>query len=216
MKTFQLCLALAPFALYLLAIGLVNLRRRPLLITGTRETAALGLALSGFVVVGPMQLFLPAAAANRFGPYIWLLLLAFYGLSLSLWLLVTGPRLVIYNCSVAELQPVLAAMLPVLDTEARWIGDSVMLPQMGVQLHLQTFPVLRNISLVPLGDVQSFSGWRRLELSLRGALRQLETPRNPAGVSMVSAGLLLISALLFKALEDPQAVAQGLFEMLQL
>ncbi len=62
-----------------------------------RDVAALGMAIAGFIVAGPMELFLPAAATNRFGAYVWLLLLAFYGLCLTLVVLLMRPRLVIYN-----------------------------------------------------------------------------------------------------------------------
>src|SRR3977135_4015231 len=67
-----LCLALCPLAVYLVALGLVNLSRRPTLVTGSRDITALGLALSGMVIGGPMQLFFPEYAAAQLGPLVWL------------------------------------------------------------------------------------------------------------------------------------------------
>ena len=49
MDPFRLCLALGPVAIYLLLIGAINMFRRPFLVSGTRDTATLGLALSGFL-----------------------------------------------------------------------------------------------------------------------------------------------------------------------
>ena len=51
-------------------------------------------------------------------------------------LLVLRPRLVIYNISVDQLRPILAELVEQLDSEARWAGDSLALPALGVQLHL--------------------------------------------------------------------------------
>ena len=97
MQPFQICLALGPLALYLLILGLINARRRAVVVAGWRELLALGIALSGFVIVGPMQLFMPEHAAVRFGGLIWGLLVAFYALCFALWILISRPRLVIYN-----------------------------------------------------------------------------------------------------------------------
>ena len=108
----HVCIALGPLAVYLFLLGLINLSRRPFLTTGARDAAALGVGISGFVVVGPMELFLPGAAANRFGGYVWLLLLAFYALCLTLWVLLLRPRLVIYNATAEQLRPVLAGVDP--------------------------------------------------------------------------------------------------------
>ena len=41
-EAFQLCVALGPVAVYLLLLGAVNLSRRPLLVSGVRDAAALG------------------------------------------------------------------------------------------------------------------------------------------------------------------------------
>ena len=51
-----------------------NLLRRPVLLTGARDSALLGVAVSGLVAAGPMELFMPEAAAMRFHSYIWVLL----------------------------------------------------------------------------------------------------------------------------------------------
>ena len=67
-------------AIYLLLLGMINLSRRPLLVSGGRDAAALALAITGMVIVGPFELFLPQASVVRYGPYVWVMVLTFYGL----------------------------------------------------------------------------------------------------------------------------------------
>jgi hypothetical protein len=95
-------IALAPLAFYALAMAYCNLRRRPVLLTGARDAALLGVAVSGLVAAGPMELFMPEAAAMRFHSYIWALLAVFYLLCLALVVLVIRPRIVVYNIAAEQ------------------------------------------------------------------------------------------------------------------
>jgi len=216
MDPFRLCLALGPVAVYVLLLGTINLSRRPFLVTGTRDAAALGLAVAGFLIIGPIELFFPDAAAVRFGPYVWLLLLAFYVMCLVLVLLLLRPRLIIYNMRADQVRPLLADLASELDTDARWAGDSLSLPALGVQLHIDNIAAMRNVSLVSLGPNQNHAGWKRLELALGAVLSRQEVRRNPRGISLLSAGVLISVALVWAIARDPHAVAQTLFDMLRL
>ena len=97
MDPFSLCLAFGPLAIYLLLVGAINLSGRPFLVSGSRDMAAMGLAVSGLVMVGPVQLFYPLAASMRYGLLIWVFLVGLYVMVLVLVLLLVRPRLVIYN-----------------------------------------------------------------------------------------------------------------------
>src|SRR3954467_2274701 len=129
---FRLAIALVPVAAYVLLLGLLNLRRRPFLTSGGCDVAALGVALSGLMFVGPMELLRPEAATRSFGNYIWLFLLLFYWLWLVFAVLLSRPRRVVYNISAEELHPILAEAAARLDTTARWAGDQLSLPGLGV------------------------------------------------------------------------------------
>lgn len=216
MEPVHLALAFTPLAVYLLYLGLLNLHRRPIVRNGTRNAIALALALSGFVVVGPMALFMPDAAALQFGPWIWLLLLVFYALCVTLAILLARPRLVVFNVTLDQLRPMLAEVVAKLDGEVRWAGDSLMLPQVGMQFHLEPYPGMRNVSLIAVGERQSFTGWQRLERELRTSLRQLDVPPNPRGFSFLTLGLVLASWPLYLMLKDGEAVAQSLRELLRM
>ncbi len=215
MDPFRMCLALGPVAMYLLLLGAVNLSRRPLLVSSVRDAATLALAVSGLVIIGPIELFFPYEAAVRFGPHVWLLLLALYAMCVVLVLLTLRPRLVIYNISVDKLRPILAELVDRLDSDARWAGDSLVLPGLGVQLYIDNFAALRSASLISAGGNQSHAGWRRLEATLGDALAREEVTRNPRGMSLISAGLLIIIGLIMAISRNPQAVAQSLLDIAQ-
>ena len=86
----------------------------------------------------------------------------------------------IYNISADRLRPILAELVERLDPEARWAGDSLALPGLGVQLYVDNFAALRSMSLVSAGGNQSHQGWRRLEAALSDALGREEGGRNPS------------------------------------
>ena len=125
MDPFRLMITVGPLAIYLILLGYVNLRRSPLVTTGTRDTALLGFAVVGLVIVGPMELFMPEEAVRRFGgaPIVWLLLLGFYGLSVTLMILLSRPRLIVYNATLGHLRPILAELAATLDHNADPDGD---------------------------------------------------------------------------------------------
>jgi len=214
MDPLRLCLALGPAAVYLLLIGAVNLSRRPLLVSGVRDGAALGLAVSGFMIVGPIELFLPEAAAIHYEAFVWILLFALYGLCLALVLLLLRPRLIVYNISADQVRPILAELVEHLDDDARWAGDTLVLPRLGIQLHVDYLAAMRNVSLTSVGSRQSHAGWRHLELALRDALGRVEVARNPRGATFVSAGVLIFATLVLAVARDPQAVTRALFDLL--
>lgn len=209
----RLTIALVPLASYGLLIGLLNARRRPFLTTGGADLAALGLALSGLILVGPIELFRPKAASVEFGSYVWLFLLVFYWLSVMLTVLLAKPRLVIYNISIDELRPILAETARSIDPQARWAGDSLALPTLGVQLHLESFDLMRNVSLVSSGNIQSLEGWRQLATELYQRITPLRVASNPRALGILLAALTLFIVSTAHMLANPQDVAQAMLEL---
>jgi len=216
LDSLSLLVSFIPLAIYLFILGAMNLARRPRLVTGAVDTFALAVALGGFMLVGPMRLFVPQAAASQFGPFVWILLLAFYYLGVTLWVLLARPRLVIYNISGDQLQALVAGVAERLDAESRWAGDSLSMPQLGVQLHLDAYRPMRNVVLASTGERQSYTGWRNLRRALLAELQRINVERNPRGVSFITAGLALIGWPLWLIRGDPLPVAQQLKDMLQL
>jgi hypothetical protein len=210
----RLAIALVPLAAYSMLLALVNARRRPFITTGGCDLAALGAALSGVILVGPIELFRPEAASADFGGYVWLFLMVLYWLWVWLAVLVARPRLVVYNISAEEVRPVLADAARRIDPQARWAGDSLSLPTLGVSLHMECFEIMRHASLVASGGKQNLAGWQRLSAELRTQLAGLRVGRNPRalGFTLLATGLLAVS--INQMLNHPQDVAQAMHEML--
>ena len=219
MDPFRLCLALGPVAVYLVVLGGMNLMRRSFVVSGTRDTAALGLAAFGLFLVGPFELFFPSAASTLFGPFVWGFLASLYGLSVVLVLLSQRPRLVIYNIGVDELRAIMADLvegiegLEGLDGETQWAGDSLSLPKLGLQLHIDASPAMRNVSLVSSGPHQNHLGWHKLQQELTKALRGFKARRNLRAAWLLLAGLVIACLLVNVAAHDPQLVAKSMVEM---
>ncbi|HVA50514.1 MAG TPA: hypothetical protein VNH11_29485 [Pirellulales bacterium] len=216
MDGFRLCLALGPLTVYLLLLAWINLSRRPFLVSGARDLAALGVAVSGMVLVGPIELLLPEQAIYVYKGYVWLLLLVMYSLCVSLAALLSRQRLTIYNFSLEQLRPLLAETIDEIEPEARWAGTCLSLPKLRVELHLESSPALKNVSLVATGDEQSFAGWRRLEQALRSRLRQAESPANAWGVVLAFGSFVLAACIGWQVMLHPQAVTAGFREMLRM
>jgi hypothetical protein len=210
----RLAIALVPLAAYCLLLALVNARRRPFVTSGGCDLAALGAALSGVVLVGPIELFRPEAASAEFGGYVWLFLVVFYWLCVWLAVLVARPRLVVYNTSAEQLRPVLAEAAREVDPQARWAGDSLVLPTAGVSLHLEMFEIMRHASLKSSGGKQSLAGWRKLSAELRNQLATIRVGPNPRALGFTLAAIGLITASILHMLNDPQQVADAMQEMM--
>jgi len=216
MDSLHLGIALAPLSVYLLLLGLINLSKRPLVTNGARDAAALGVGISGFAIVGPMELFVPEATAYFLQWLLWPLLLALYGLCLTLFVLLMRPRLVIYNIRPDRVRSILAELVNNLDPHARWAGECLIMPTLGVQLHVEASAAMRNVQLVSAGANQSYEGWVRLERTLSGTLREVPSDRNPYGFSLICFGILILVTITFRMVNDADTVADAFREMLRL
>lgn len=216
MPSLHFCIAFGPLTVYLFMIGLLNSRRQPFLTSGARDMAAVGIALSGIFLIGPLQLFMPDMAVDRFGPYIWLLMIAIYALAWTLGVLLMRPRLVVYNTTTDQLRPALAAAVKRLDSEMRRAGQCLIMPQLGVQLTVEPAGPLRCVQLVAAGPDQDAAGWRKMEIELAQSLKDTSTQRNPYAISLMVLSLLIGAFITIQMARDPQQVTHQLQEMLRL
>ncbi|QDU91080.1 hypothetical protein Pla175_44980 [Pirellulimonas nuda] len=205
----RLAIAATPLAAYLLLLALVNVRRRPLLATGAGDAAALGGGLVGLAFIGPIELFRPESATAEMGPWVWVVLIVLYALIVSLAVLLARPRLVIYNIGLDELRPALAEAVGQLDREARWAGDNLTLPSLGVSLHVEAFEFMRHVSLKSSGDRQNLEGWRRLARALRRSLASVSVQPSPRWPSFAITAAVLTVLTLIALQRHPQRVAEA-------
>jgi hypothetical protein len=201
-----------PLAIYLIVLGAINLRRRVFVTSGIRDLGALGLALSGLVLIGPVRLFFPAELIS--GPLQWGLVTAMYFSTLVLLLLFARPRVVVYNVLAAQLHPVLTEVLQALDGDVRRFGDVLSLPNRHVHFRVQSFPLFRNMSLVATEQPQDFRSWRELQAALAQALADVPVPINPRGISLTAVGAALAAIVAVLFLVDAQGTAREILQLI--
>jgi len=216
MDAVQLLVAFAPLGLYLIGLGMVHCRRRPVVLTGSADVSLLAAAVGGLVIVGPMEFLFPAALPFP-GQFVWLLLLLTYSMLVTLWNLLARPRLIVLNMSTDQLRPILAEVAPRLDPRAQWAGDGLALETLGVQLHLEDYPPMRTVSLVATGSRQNETGWVPLRTELKVALRGIQVDDHRRGYALIVVGLVMLIVPLAEAasLGGPM-VAQKLRDLLRL
>jgi hypothetical protein len=138
----------------------------------------------------------------------------FYWLWLVLFVLLSRPRLVIYNISAEELHPVLAEAASRLDPAGRWAGNNLSLPGLGVHLHLDSLDIMRNVSLVPSGGRQNLDGWRRLSHELGKSLSTMRVKTNPRAAGLLGVSLALIAICVTHLLMHPAELMQAMNDVL--
>lgn len=181
--------ALLPLGVYLVALGWVHLRRRPLAIPGVWDGILLGGSLVGLVVVGPIALVRPVAGSSAWS---WPIMLLVFALVVTLCVLVARPRLVVYNISIEQIRPIVAEVAGGLDPRARWAGETVALPSRGFQVHLDGDGVLRTVSLIGIGRRSSHEGWSEFSRRIRQSTRRLRVSASPWGGVFVGCGVILL------------------------
>lgn len=217
MSSLQIAIAVSPLVLYLLYWASVRLLGQTKVISGIADAYLLGTALVGFFLVGPLDLFLPEAAASRFGPFVWLLLLTLYFLVLSLLVLIDRPRIVIYNATADQVRMLVSQVAQEVDGNTRWAGDLCAMPQIEMQFHLAQSRWSRTVQLVAVGWKQNFTAWRSMEIRLRYELSS--SPRRSlriSGMLLLGVALALTLIATYGVWRDRQHMAQALTDFLRL
>lgn len=211
----RLCVALAPLAIYALVLGTLNLLRRPYVITSARDTTALGMAVAGLMLVGPIELLAPETAFRNFGPFVWLMLSTLYFLLVTLVVLLQRPGLVIYNLSFDEFRTAFAQVIERLEPDPRWAGNTLAMPSLGIELHVESFSPMANIRLSSVGDHQSLSGWHRLERAMMESVGSIEVRPSPRGVLFLTLALLMFVTASVSVLNDTPAFVRSFENLLR-
>ena len=228
MAPLHLCIALGPLVTYTTIVGGVHLFRRPFVWSGPVDLIGLGIAVIGFVIVGPMELFYPEGAPAWygargltllnpwFGIVIWLLFIGLYLMSL-LWIALSSrPRLVVYNLDRSQLLVILEQLLPRLDSDVQWLADAVMLPKLGIQFSIEHNRVMRCLQLVSVGTRQNLQGWHGFHRELRQEFLVIRTAWNPAGTALVVFAIGAMLLMVVSLMGQGQEMHQALMEMLRL
>lgn len=210
-EPFTILLALLPLIGYMLVICIIRLSGWVMVTTGGRDVAAIAMAISGLLAVGPAELFFPTAAATVFGPAVWLALGVFYALCTALFALTTTPRLVVYGRTPEELfEPLLAAAKeidPQASGEIRTL--QVRLPQAGVHLRLEGQRSIDNAQVLAFEPNLSLRFWRTLLVNLRKQVSLRASPMPRRGFAMLVLVIMLSSVLLWQSFGNRELVVEG-------
>jgi hypothetical protein len=189
--------AIVPLGCYLLGLAWAHLRRRPLAVSGVLDGAMLAMAVSGLAIVGPLALLMPVTGGS---PWSWPVLAFLFALCVAVCVLVSRPRMVVYNITVEQFRPLVAEVVSALDPKARWAGESAALPERGFQLHIEGNANLRTVSVVNVGERSSPEGWGEFTRRLRRAVRGLPVRRSPWGGLFAGLGCGLLAVAIWLAI----------------
>ncbi len=184
-----LSVALLPLAGYCCLLGGLQLRRRPLVVSGAWDGMLLGLGLSGLVAIGPLAAVQPLLGGS---PWSEVVLLLLYALVVAVCILFARPRLLVYNATIDQVRPLIAETVAAVDPGARWAGESMALPTLGLQAHIEANGPLRTVSLVVLRNEATADGWSDLSRRVRRAIRRLPVRPSPVGGGLLAVGCLLL------------------------
>ena len=130
-----------------------HLRRRPLAVTGVFDGVMLAAAVSGLAVVGPLALLVPVTGGS---PWSWPVLAFLFALCVAVCVLVSRPRMVVYNITVEQFRPLVAEVVSSLDPKARWAGESA--PAHAASLARTRSPASASKSCHRLGGASKSAG----------------------------------------------------------
>lgn len=205
----QYAVAIIPVAIYFILIGVLRLRTRPLVTSGWRDTLTLGIASAGLVAVGPMQLFTPPQAVERWHSWVWLALLCLYVLGLTLILLSGKPRLIAYGLDHDQFRDVLFQSAKLVDDQSHWSADVLSMPSSRMQLALEGTGSSRVQQATHVGLLENLEHWLKLEQEFVHMGGKITCPKSTAGwpLLLVGSGMLLSSII--PLIRDPaSALAQ--------
>ncbi|QDV69847.1 hypothetical protein Poly24_35650 [Rosistilla carotiformis] len=214
--SFSIALALGPLAIYLLVIGYLQSARRPTVTTGAQDTVALAIGASGFVLAGPLVLFFPTMAYGMLGWIVWLMLAAFFLLTLLLIILTMRPRMVIYGTTASDVREPLLRAARSIDPGARLEGEQIWFPGVAASVRLEVFSPHDTPQVVPQMQTISPVFWRRFVQASRHEIGQVENPARSKGAGMLLVALVILGFVATQIAMQPQEIVSGFREWLRL
>lgn len=208
---FPLLLASLPLIGYLAMFALIRLSGRAVVTTGGRDFAALAVAISGLVAIGPIELFFPSTAATRFGPWVWVALAFFYFLVVTLLNLIQAPALVVYGRTHQEIFPKLLAACRSLDAAAA--GDEealeVYLPESKIRVRVDGARGIDSARIRTFAPVRNEAFWNRLLTALRTEMSGSVRPAYGRAAVLVAMASLLAAIVLTSGFSNQQLLVDG-------
>ena len=193
----RIATVVVPVAIYFLALGLLNSRRHPQLLTGREDFALLIIALSpifALPILGLVGLSLGSVAATIAVIAAGVLLLA-----------PRGRRWVVYNLPPAEARQAVSRAIRVLGVDFDSEGDNFHLSDTGATVRLSYFPLFRNVCLRVEGGDEKFAS--AFAHALADVLAAVPAETSPGALALLlTATAMLIAPLALVAHKVPELV----------
>lgn len=215
---FPLVVAALPLAIYFLLLGALRLTRRPLVTTGGRDLAAVGVAVCGLVAIGPVQLFFPSMAAAQMGIMVWFVLGMLYILCAALAIFSIRPTIVIYGIRVTEAGELLKRALVSIDSDVHIEESSsqVVLPNRGIRLRIDPLGITDAVQVGAFQKNLHPRFWKMLVSELRAVTRPMKVQASLGGAVMLAVGVGLFIGIVSLSLNNSEELLAGFREFLQL
>lgn len=215
-EPFPAVVAFVPLIGYLLVLALIRFSGSVRVISGGADIAALSFALSGLIIIGPMELFFPKATASLLGAWIWLPLILLYVLVACLWMIGSRPRLVVYGRSADEVFPLLVRVCHRIDDRCVHDNDQgqIHLPTVGAHLRLDSTPGHDCVSIVSFEPMLPLAFWNDVQRGLREALKSSPPPMPRRGWVALAVAVAMLVLLVRHVSSQPAALVNGLQDWL--
>lgn len=210
-EPFPALIAFAPLILYLLVFALIRISGKSWVLTGGLDTAAVLFAISGLVVVGPMELFFPKATAYLMGAWVWVPLVLLYFLFGCLFVISSRTKLVVYGRTSEPLFDALVRASRSIDPTAIVDTESgqVHLPAMAAHLRLDSAPGHDCINVVSFEPMLPSAFWRSLQGHIASELQSTPPPKPRRGGAALLLALLMAFWLFRYVADDPNRLAES-------
>jgi hypothetical protein len=196
-------LAFLPLAGYFFWLALLNVCRKPTVISGERDFMLLSCGLFGLLTLGPGRLLIPMNVLAFWGLAIWLFWTAFYFASVHLIARQVVGRVVIYHCPFDVFVPKLLELSKELDSQARLDGNVLFLPAFGIQCSLTGHALGEHLLLAKTGQEQDGLKWTIFVQYIAVRCRDFQVPSKISFILWSVFALTLSAVVISAVLEYP-------------
>jgi len=214
---FPFVVAALPVATYFLLLGTLRCLRRPLVTSGSRDLAAVAVAVSGLIVMGPLHLFFPSTAAAQLGWLVWLVLGMLYVLFVALILFSLRPSIVAYGIRIPQGLPLLLRAARHIDPAAISLPESsqVVLPTVDVRLRIEPLGITDAVQIEAFERNLQPRFWRSLLAHVRSEAIAEKSAISVGGLSMFLFGSVLMTLVVLLSVGQSEELIAGLRAWLQ-
>ncbi len=213
-EPFATTIAFAPLIAYLLAFAIIRIGGFVWVTTGTRDVTAVLVAISGLIVIGPMELFFPNATAALLGGWVWIPLLLLYFLLACLVVINCRSKIVVYGRTLEEVYPAMIRAARAMDCGAVENEEQLQVHMPALTAHLRLDLARGNdcSSVMAFEQALPLAFWHRFAKHLRDELRPTPPPYPRRGWAMLIVAVMTAFFLIRYVAAQPALLVEGFHE----